>query len=50
MGPGVMLVGGLGYAKYDDKTISGNAGLTADQRKLGKNSGWVAVTGLSLAF
>ncbi|NKD55585.1 MULTISPECIES: porin [unclassified Haematospirillum] len=49
MGPGVMLVGGLGYAKYDDRTVT-KAPIGADNQKLGKNSGWVAVTGLSLAF
>lgn len=49
MGPGVMLVGGLGYAKYDDRTVT-KAPIGAEGQKLGKNSGWVAVTGLSLAF
>ncbi|NKD88285.1 porin [Haematospirillum sp. 15-248] len=41
MGPGVMLVGGVGYTKFEDK----------DSKKASdRNKGWVAVTGLSLAF
>ena len=41
VGHGVMLVGGLGYASYED----GN-----DTTAAGENSGWVATTGLSLSF
>lgn len=41
LGHGVMLVGGLGYASYED----GN-----DTTAAGENSGWVATTGLSLSF
>lgn len=41
MGPGVMLVGGVGYTKFEDKDSK-----AASDR----NKGWVAVTGLSLAF
>lgn len=41
MGPGVMLVGGVGHVKFEKK------GSTA---AIDKNSGWVAATGLSLAF
>ncbi|NKD77720.1 porin [Haematospirillum sp. H1815] len=41
MGPGVMLVGGVGHVKFEKK------GSTV---AIDKNSGWVAATGLSLAF
>ncbi|NKD86039.1 porin [Haematospirillum jordaniae] len=41
MGPGVMLVGGVGYTKFEDKDST---------KASDRNKGWVAVTGLSLAF
>ncbi len=41
MGPGVMLVGGVGYTKFEDKD---------SKEASDRNKGWVAVTGLSLAF
>lgn len=41
MGPGIMLVGGVGHVKFEKK---GSA------EAIDKNSGWVAATGLSLSF
>jgi hypothetical protein len=47
MGPGVKLVGGLGYVDFENGTAQGS---TTAQINSNENNGWVVATGLSLSF
>lgn len=47
LGPGVDLVGGIGYVEFEDGVADG---ATQQQRDASENDGWVVATGLSLAF
>ncbi len=49
LGPGVDVLASVGYIDYKDQR-DGLAGLTANQNSAYSNSGWAAMTGLSLAF
>ncbi len=47
MGPGVALVGGVGYVDFENGTAPT---ATTNQKNSNQNSGWVVATGLSLSF
>jgi hypothetical protein len=47
MGPGVKLVGGLGYVDFENGTVQG---ATTAVTNSNQNDGWVVATGLSLSF
>jgi hypothetical protein len=47
MGPGVKLVGGLGYVDFENGTAQG---ANQTQVNSNQNNGWVVATGLSLSF
>ncbi|ARJ66479.1 hypothetical protein WV31_12775 [Magnetospirillum sp. ME-1] len=49
LGPGVDVLASIGYIEYKDQR-DGLAGVTANQNKAYSNSGWTAMTGLSLSF
>ncbi|CUW37943.1 conserved exported protein of unknown function [Magnetospirillum sp. XM-1] len=49
LGPGVDVLASIGYIEYKDQR-DGVAGITANQNKQYSNSGWTAMTGLSLSF
>lgn len=49
LGPGVDVLASVGYIEYKDQR-DGMAGVTAVQNSAYSNSGWTAMTGLSLSF
>ncbi|KIL97842.1 Porin 41 (Por41) precursor [Paramagnetospirillum magnetotacticum MS-1] len=49
LGPGVDVLASVGWIEYKDQR-DGLAGLTANQNSMYSNSGWTAMTGLSLTF
>jgi len=49
LGPGVDVLASVGYIEYKDQR-DGIAGITSNMNSQYSNSGWAAMTGLSLAF
>jgi hypothetical protein len=47
MGPGVALVGGVGYVDFENGTAAGSTAAAVNRNQ---NNGWVVATGLSLSF